>query len=64
MANKKYDIYHIQGAFNWADVQIDREWEMKEVRGRLNDVKAEVDWWDHWTSEQKKKYKNGDKDVQ
>ena len=62
MANKKFDVYNIQGAFNSASVQIDREWTMKSVRHKLQDTADEIDYWDSWTKAQKEKYRNGDKE--
>ena len=57
MVAKKYNVFHLVGAFNYFDIQIDRDMSMKEVRGQINDAKDEIIYWDDWTLSQKKKAK-------
>jgi hypothetical protein len=59
MVAKKYDVYHLRSAYNDADIQVDRDFDMNNVRSHLLDRAAELEYWDDWTDSQKKKYKEG-----
>lgn len=63
MAQKKYDVYEIVGAFNRASVQIDRDWDMNRIRDKLTDVSDEVSYWDDYTTKQRKRHLNERKNI-
>lgn len=44
MGSKKHDIRTLVSAFNKSDIQFDREMTMKEVRGKMSDEAAELEW--------------------